>query len=234
MMDKPSKKNISPKVSLENASAWLVMINRYLVWLLLLLAVVILAVGYYFFLGPKFETVRNKNNSFLPDKKEVLTNLIKIENKLITLEQKFNLIQQQKEEELGRLYNLLPTEPDYAALFVQTEFLAKANNLKVSSVDISRTLEQPLSERRTPTPVQANSPTEQTLEILPTNVHSLAVNIQVGEGTYDNFKLYLDDLEKNLRLYDVQTISFESVNPETEMISGFNVNLKTYYLVVNQ
>jgi len=234
MPDKHSKKNYVSKVRLENASAWLVMINRYLVWLLLLLAVIILAVGYYFFLGPKFQDVRDKYDSFLPDKKEVLTNLTAIENKLIGLEQKFNLIQQQKEQELGRLYNLLPTVPDYAALFVQTEFLAKANNLKVTSVDISQPLEQPLRERRTPTPVQAESPTEQTLEILPTNVHSLAINIQVSAGTYENFKLYLDDLEKNLRLYDVQTISFDAVNPETEEINSFNVNLKTYYLVVNQ
>lgn len=50
-------------------------------------------------------------------------------------------------------------------------------------------------------------------------------------GDYESFKVFLKDLEKSLRIFDVQSVSF-SVPEFGERVAGgfrFGVNMKTYY-----
>ena len=46
-------------------------------------------------------------------------------------------------------------------------------------------------------------------------------------GPYESFKEFLRDLEKNLRLIDVQEISF--ITPPQGTTFDFNLRLKTYF-----
>jgi len=53
-------------------------------------------------------------------------------------------------------------------------------------------------------------------------------------GSYESFKAFLEQLEKSLRIFDVQSVSFST--PQTaERIAGafrFGVSMKTYYNIV--
>jgi Tfp pilus assembly protein PilO len=226
---KQDNKEEKKKPQLESASAALQLANQYQVWFLVLLVVAIIGIGYLLLLGPKFTELQDKNDNFIPNKQRVLADLNKIEQKLVQLESKFNQVQITRAEQLEQLFSFLPSEPDYASLFVQAEFLAENNNMELQTIDVTRTLERPLAERRDPSPAQAQSPTEQSLEVLPANVRSVQVSLRLGAGSYEDFKQYLEALERNIRLYDVQTLSFDSIDPETGDIGGFTITAKTYY-----
>lgn len=225
---KKDNKKIEQK--LESASVALQFANKYQIWFLLIVAFVIIGAGYFLYLGPKFNELKEKSDNFLPNKEKILADLTKIENKLIRLDQKFQQVQRLKELELEQISAFLPEKPDYPQLFVQAESIASSNNIDLQAIDVTRTTDRPVSQRQT-SGVDANPEVEQTIESLPSNVRSVGINIKLGGGTYEDFKNYLDDLEKNLRLYDVQTLAFDSIDAETGDVGGFSLTLKSYYQI---
>ena len=134
-------------VRLENAGILLQLANHYWLWLLVLPIVAILIAGYLYLLSPKLATIREKSQNLLPNKRALLSDLLAVEQKLIDLEQKFRTVKIDKQQELQRIYSIIPTEPDYASLFVQAQFLADSNNLKLRNVNISQVLDRPVATR---------------------------------------------------------------------------------------
>ena len=217
------------KVMLENASQLLQLINTYSLWLMALLAVGIIAAAYWFVLGPKFDSIYDKSQTYLPGRQQTLTDLNNLQLKLMALDQEYKGLEQSRQQDIERISSVIPTDPDYASLFVQADVLAKLNGLKLKSIDITKPVDKPVTERRAPAADQAQQAAEQQIEVLPKNIRSLSVNLKFGPGDYIQMKKLLTSLEANLRLYDVQSISFEPLDPKTKLFPGFVVVLKTYY-----
>lgn len=213
---------------MENASPLLLVFNTYIGWLIALIVVIVLAAGYMWVIGPKIAAISDKSQTYLPNKENTLTDLRAVESKLIELRQEYATIQTTRQGSLDKLFAVIPNQPDFPSLFVQAEYLANKRKLKLLSIDISRPSDPALSERRVPAAGQSGS-AEQQLDILPRNVSSLSITVKLGPGTYEDLKAYLDDLEKNLRLFDIQTLAFDPIDPKTLKSTGFNLTLKTYY-----
>jgi hypothetical protein len=179
-------------------------------------------------IGPKIAAISDKSQTYLPNKEATLTDLRAVETKLIQLRQEYATIQTTRQGSLDKLFAVIPNQPDFPALFVQAEYLANKRNLKLLSIDISRPADPALSERRAVAKGSTGT-AEQQLDILPRNVSSLSITVKLGPGTYEDLKTYLDDLEKNLRLFDIQTLSFDTIDPKTKKSAGFDLTLKTYY-----
>ncbi len=215
-------------LTMENASPLLLVMNTYIAWLIALIVVIVLAASYLWIISPKVATISEKNETYLPNKESTLKDLKLVEQKLIQLRQEYATIQSTRQGSLDKLFAVIPNQPDFPSLFVQAEYLANKRGLKLQSIDISRPADPALSERRVTAGVQTGS-AEQLLDILPRNVASLSITLKLGPGSYEDLKAYLDDLEKNLRLFDIQTLGFETIDPKTKKSSGFNLTLKTYY-----
>jgi Tfp pilus assembly protein PilO len=231
-MNRLSLSHKSPEtkgISMENASPLLQVVNTYVGWLIALVVVLVLAVGYQFLLSPKIQAIVDKNQTYLPTKESTLQDLKTVEQKLIQLRQEYGAIQTNRRGELDKLIAVIPNEPDYPSLFVQAEYLANKRGIELESIDISQPADPALSERRTPTPTQAGSTAEQQLEILPRNVSSLTIAIKLGPASYESLQVYLDDLERNLRLFDIQTLAFDEIDPESLKSKGIDITVKTYY-----
>jgi len=225
---RPSNKSTdkSAEKQFDQAGPLLQLANRYL-WIFCgIIALVILSVGYLMFISPYLDTVRSKADDRLPQKEQALSELQNIEKKLTLLEAKFNQVKSEQRSQLDKLYTVLPLQPDYASLFVQAQFLAENNQIELKSIDITREAEAALTQRRD---AVENNSTEAALVKGQENVRSLTLTMQFGEATYTGFKTYLEDLEKHLRLFDVQSVSLGSVDPETGALGGFNLVIRTYY-----
>ena len=216
-------------MTLENAGQVLQLINAYLWWLILLLIVAVSGLVYWAVVGPKFSTLYDKSQTLLPNRQQTLQDLNDLQIKLQRLDQEYKLLQQTREQDIQRISAVIPTEPDYASLFVQADILARTNGLKLKGIDITKSVDKPVSERRAPTPEQAQQPAEKQIEVLPKNIRSLTVAIKIGSGDYTQMKKLLSALEANLRLYDVQPISFDPLDDKTGLFPGFQISLKTYY-----
>lgn len=214
---------------MENVGPVLQFFNQFLPWIEAMVVLLILLVSYFFILGPKLTEVVDQQQSFLPERRSTLEAMQSIETRLRTLEQKFNQLKVARQGDLDILQKALPEQPDYAGLFAQAEFLANQNNIDLQSVDITQGADNNLTERKEPDAQQAGSASEQALGNLPKDVATLTVNLQLGEASYEQIKNFLDTLEKHLRLFNIQSISFGSISGETETVSNFNIVLVTYY-----
>ena len=149
----------------------------------------------------------NKTLSTLNDKKQYQQDLI----------EKYNSI---TNEQLDRLENQhLPKKPDVGTMLITMEQIATTNNAHLNSIDFKKT-EQP---RSSPVVLPKSQSASQNNE--PQNYQELSFSFNITTG-YENFKAILRTLEKNIRLVDVQTISFGSGSKNDY---SFAVSAKTYF-----
>lgn len=114
------------------------------------------------------------------------------------------------EEDINKLAIAIPPTPQIPELLIQVEELVKKNGLILGNIDFS--VEGAKGEG-----------------LSQDEVGIIAINVSV-EGTYAGLKNILNDIEKNIRLMDVVSVSFSKIDKETGF-SSYSISLKTYYLV---
>ncbi|MEK7166815.1 MAG: type 4a pilus biogenesis protein PilO [Patescibacteria group bacterium] len=176
---------------------------------LILTILVILGLGYFLFvkqfyleLKEKIKELKNFKQNVLITKKKQLDDL-KIFKK-----------EYQKLEglEVQKLITILPFKKDMPELFKQIEDITQKSGVTLLSLDIadggimnaSDTKETSLSEGK--------------------SLKALNISAEVGGMDYYTLKVFLNNLEKNIRLIDVISFDF-SLNDKSQKI-----NLRTYYL----
>lgn len=138
-------------------------------------------------------------------------NQIKLKNKIISLTQSKSDIPQ---EDITRLDKMLPNNVDNVRLIVEIEDIAKRySQLGFKGVSVNKT----------PTAAKTN----QNSIVTSTDEYStLNINFTVTMA-YNDFVNFLRDLEDNLRLVDINNVSFSANDLGTY---DFTVSLNTYWL----
>jgi len=154
---------------------------------------------------------------------EALNNSKALENERDKLTQKYNAI---GGENLDRLQKLLPEGVDNIRLVLEIEKLATPYGMVLRDV-------------------QYDTIQQDTLPTGPGVIQGEAVNQNLrkdygvwnlefsAEGTYNNFINFLKDLENNLRIVDITSVSFSSNNAGPNILSDvykYNFRIKTYWL----
>lgn len=188
--------------------------------------VVILAVGLWGFVWPQWqvfslnmEEVKSAENSLAETKvlKEKLTSLTALYQ------------DNEKMEELGKIFFALPQKNDIPSLLVNLESLASQSGLVIKSVGFTEDAKKTKSSALD----SAGETLTASLGSVDTAVKSLGVNL-VLSGDYSSFVNFLRSAEMNLRLMDIESLSFQqdegifSSEPSLEG-SDFSVDLKVYY-----
>ena len=222
------------EIKFEQPSDLLVISNRYIVVIMSLLVFAVLMLGYFFLLKPKMVSneARQEQNDKNIANKEASERLLA---SLGRLESEYKNIQDNRKADLEQLKKILPTNPQVAEIFVLAEKLALDNGLKLNSVDIS--VDNNLStEKNSASTILKSLPLRFSL----TRISKEEMTDFFPEGSvlpfdpniddYALFKNYIDTLEKNLRLMDIQTLSLPalSVDPERN-VPSFNFSVLTYY-----
>lgn len=130
-------------------------------------------------------------------------------------------------DELRRVELSLPQGADASNLLVSMEDLASRHGLAIRQLDIvegagarSGAAAAAAGQPRPGGITAVVSPSSGALAELP-----LVFNVS---GSYEAFKRLLRDLERNLRIIDVQDLTFQSPSSPTGF-SEFSMQLKTYY-----
>lgn len=188
--------------------------------------VVILAVGLWGFVWPqwqvfslKMEEVKSAENNLAETKvlKEKLASLTALyQNK-------------EKTEELEKIFSALPQKNDIPSLLVNLESLASQSGLVIKSVGFTEDAKKTKSSASD----SAGGTLTASLGSANMAVKSLGVSL-VLSGDYSGFVNFLRSAEMNLRLMDIESLSFQqdkgifSSEPSIEG-SDFSVDLKVYY-----
>ncbi len=153
---------------------------------------------------------------------EALSNSKALEGERDKLTQKFNSI---GSENLSRLEKLIPESVDNIRLILEIEKLAQPYGMALRDVKYETTEEEPKEEGII-----------QNIPVMESNKDYGVWNLEFSiEGNYDNFMNFLRDLENNLRLVDIDSVSFSSnagVGPSAN-IYKYDFKIRTYWLKNN-
>ncbi len=228
----------------EQPSQGLLAANKYLWAILLVVVLLIFVAGYFFILSPSFKKATEAKEAAvkISANEQEVNNLIQ---QVSDLEKDFNKAKTERAAVLTRLQKIIPNSPEIAELFVLSEQLALNRGLILESVDFSEVV---ASNQASVAPL-ATSESSSTPPVVESSLAGIAINMTVKQGgaineettddnviniisqqvgePYDVFKQYLDDLESNLRLIDVESVSFSS-GELGELSMTFT--MKTYFL----
>lgn len=137
-----------------------------------------------------------------------------------------------KQEDRDRLDHFLPNTANNIKFILEVERIANLNGMSVKNIkfDTMKTSETKTTASGATTVVNTTDPASS----LPYGVFPIQFST---EGRYDTFVLFLKNLERNLRLVDVKSISF-SVPPPPEKgapfsdpnIYDYSLKIETYWL----
>ncbi|NUM25534.1 MAG: hypothetical protein HUU49_02800 [Candidatus Buchananbacteria bacterium] len=201
-------KNIEQKKTEKNSQLKLALL-KYHKWLTLIVIIIIIGTSYYFILEPKYQQV-GVGGSY--NTKTLAEELEKRKDYLKQLEELNRNFTQVNQSQIAKLQKILPGEKDVAGLFVQLEALAEKNNFLLSGITITEAAEDATKSKEKINP--------STIKKM--NISLTLVGVQKS-NTYGEVKGFLDDLENNLRLFDVNAVYFDSESTD------YTVNLFTYY-----
>lgn len=119
---------------------------------------------------------------------------------------------EKKRETVRVMDEALPSAPDIPGLLVNIEYLAVQSGMVLENLQVQSAASSDLSGQ---TKKQPNS------------AASIIINLTV-QGIYPQFQALLLNIEKNLRLLDVKTISFGQMDADTGERS-YGLQLVTYY-----
>lgn len=194
----------------------------------------ILLIGGFFFLYPKFSEIRTvgvfdlqRTQNQLDLKRQIVDetqNLTKIYDNL-------NL------DDVAKLQELLPKEEDLPNLFVQVEAIATASNLRLENVGFTDLG----AAAKAAVPVAAAATTDETTgttttpkttatpvtHVTAASLHQVSVSFTVsGSSGYNDLKTFLTNVESSIRIFDIQSLSYAP----TGQAEQYQINAITYYL----
>lgn len=142
---------------------------------------------------------------------------------LMNIVEKLTASYKEKQDVLGKLDYIMPSNQDVPNLIVQLEAIANQGGVILQDVNItvgesqkgeSKATEVRTGETQTGTSTSA--------------YRFLVVDLKLL-GDYPAFKNFLQALEENIRLMDIESITFMSKTESATPLFEFEVVLKTYY-----
>jgi hypothetical protein len=210
----------------------IVWINRNLRIILAAFAVALLTVGYFLFIQNTLSTVLTVERASVKTLKVTRDERMR---KLSQVRQFVERYEQISAADVDRLARILPRDEEVPLLFNQLPALVTDAGLQLDSVSFSNGADITVG---TVSPAADGS--AERLTAAGKTLRSTVATLAVSGGTdYTAFKRFLDSVEKNLRLLDITTVSFNTVLPppgtgevtgDRVQIPAYSVTLQTYSL----
>ncbi len=199
----------------------------------IIISFVLIAVSIFIIFGyvkPTFDSAEEiKSNTVQYDK--ALNKAREIQELKRSLLSQYNLF---AGSNLGKLKKLLPDDVDNVRLVLDMDGMASARGIRISSVKVQKDIDKK-------TDVQGGSVVGFNSAALASQQYQTLVLEFAAVATYEQFKLFLQDLEHSLRLVDLVSLEISPSSRSgrgtlsdtistTPAIYRFNVGIKTYWL----
>ncbi|NQU77291.1 hypothetical protein HQ544_01185 [Candidatus Falkowbacteria bacterium] len=173
----------------------------------------ILIIGYFFFVSPIYsETIARKKAGIEAKEKELQGQLVYLEE-LKELKAEYESVELADKEKLDLI---LPKEEEIPEIYILLDILARESGLDLTGVAASKKAVQNQVVVEEADGQTASGPT------LSSSLGILEVTLSVSGGNYDKLKIFLNKIERNIRLLDISSITFNSTE-------AYAISLKTYF-----
>jgi Tfp pilus assembly protein PilO len=194
--DKKITKPLSKKVPKKNIFA------EYLAGMIFLVVIVVFG-GLYLFISPLLAEYNEVNNDVIEMRQSELEKQKKVLGELMELNDIYEGVSPYLKD---RINKFLPEDPDLPNLYFNINEIAKSAGYKIESIDV---LVEEEKDKNKKTSIKKQ--------------REIEISVIFEGAGYGNFKNLINLIEKNLRLFDVQTFGY---NPEEETVG---LTLKTYF-----
>jgi Tfp pilus assembly protein PilO len=182
-----------------------------------IVAVVLIAAAVWIFFGftdPHYQDAKRIQAS-IKEYDEALNLAREAEGLRSNLIAKYSSI---KKENLDKLQKLLPDSVDNVRLIIDLNAIASRYGLSVSNVKVESTVSDKGNRSSSSFTVKSDYSDESFLE---------TVTLQFSlSGSYDNFKKFLFDVERSLRIVEIVTLGIKPDQP----FNTYDLRIKTYWL----
>jgi Tfp pilus assembly protein PilO len=201
----------------------LAFIVKYFRFILGAVVILLLVLSTYLILLPKYRQISDEGYLDYEQKQSTLETRKKELLELKELQEELSNI---TTIEMARLEKILPTSKEIPDIFLQMESLARESGLSVSRVSVSEG-----GARQTGTDSSSiTGRSKKTKAVQTSGIQTITISLSVeGKTTYDSFKILLDNIEDNMRIVDLDSLSY--IPPvEEEDEASFSLSLTTYYM----
>lgn len=174
------------------------------------LAIVVAGFLFYWYIDPTYGEIKELRSQEAT-LNQALSRALELQETRDQLLSRYNTFSQ---TDLSRLEKLLPDHVDNVRLVLDMDALASQYGMRVRNVSIEK--QDPKTRARD---AQTIGPDERLYE-------SMILSFTVT-GQYDTFRQFMIDLERSLRLVDIEGVSFAS---NESGLYDFTVALRTYWL----
>ena len=184
--------------------------------------------GFFMFTKPILNDISITKNE-ISSYDEALNNSKSLESERDKLIQKYNAI---NPTDLARLQKLLPDNVDNIRLILEIEKIALPYGMILKDVKYDSTKLDTSSSSKTASSQPVNNLANKE-NIKPYGTWNLEFSTS---GTYSNFISFIKDLENNLRIVDISSVTFSSdssIGPGKIKVPdsyNYNFKIKTYWL----
>jgi hypothetical protein len=127
-------------------------------------------------------------------------------------------------EEIKRLENMIPLNVDNVRLILEIDTVATTHGLDISDIQFQ---EEALASDRVAEGSEEEN-TDPTISLRRRGFDQSGVLMTFStEASYNDFKLFMRDLERSLRIVDIQSIDADH---EVEGLPQYTVTFRTYWL----
>lgn len=225
-MDKKNKKKEKPiQQESQQPSLALQIVNRYFRWLLTLVIVIAILVAYMTVIDTQITKVRDVARNSLTAKEQTLAALKEIKTDVDAVVQDYGALVERKKSELDLLNNMLPSVSKYGDIYTIVDQVTTRSGLTLSNITLAF---EGAGESELHSGAAAGPPN------ISATAKKMTLHVSVDGGNYDTLKKYLENLERSIPLFDVQSLSFDSgafipdEKGETP-IPHYDIELATYY-----
>lgn len=207
-------------------------LSRFFTYIAVFLGAAVLIIGYSLLIQPKWTEVRETG---IFDYNKEVKNKEEAEKYLARLRSSLEKFQAVNSSDIEKLKKSLPSEEGIQDLFIIMEKIVETSGFQLDSIDISNS--ESLSganQAAVPAaPAAADGAEVKAKENLPASQNIYALNISVvfsGRAKYEDMKILLINMEKELRIMDIKSLSFSpGTSDSASKNSSYNINLITYY-----
>jgi len=182
--------------------------------------------AFFMYINPAYKDIqelRSKQSSY----DEALNNSNKLQTVKEELVNKYNNFQA---DDVKRLKKMLPDSVDNIRLIIDIDGIASKYGMKLTNVKYSVASKTNKEDSNIPTPVDMTN----VFRDKPYDSFDLEFSTK---GSYSNFISFVTDMEKSLRIVDINSISFSSIEGDTSTTPSninspykYDFKIKTYWL----
>lgn len=183
--------------------------NKYYILITVILIIIIFTFSYLYFFKDEISEIRKVG---VVDYQKKLDELEVKKRNLSELKSVFEKYEKLRKEEIEKLDMILPSDKDIPSLYIQLDAFAKDVGLNLSSIEIAE---------KGVTTLKANQPGSTATSL---GLKSVSISIAIkGIDSYSKLKLFLNSIEKNIRLFDISSITY------SPSVDAYKISLTTYY-----